>query len=91
MSRGTNAEVDNADHVGPAYNPYFYFEENDKEHGVWFLDAITFLNELREAREQKAGGIAINGFNASAWWAGGEQNGSGHKAGSSSDSGKRIR
>ena len=59
MSRGTNAEVDNADHVGPDYNPYFYFEENDKEHAVWFLDAITFLNELREVREQKAGGIAI--------------------------------
>src|SRR5438477_9106503 len=58
MSCGTNAEVDNADHVGPAYNPYFYFAQNDKEHGVWFLDAITFLNELREAREQKAGGIA---------------------------------
>ena len=59
MSRATNAGVDQAEHVGPDYNPYFYFEENDKEHGVWFLDAITFLNELREVREQKAGGIAI--------------------------------
>jgi len=59
MSRATDAEVGNAEHVGPAYNPYFYFEEDDKEHGVWFLDAITFLNELRQVREQKAGGVAI--------------------------------
>ena len=59
MSRANNAEVASADQVAPAYNPYFYFEEDDKEHGVWFLDAITFLNELREVRQHQAGGIAI--------------------------------
>ncbi|HEY4284626.1 MAG TPA: polysaccharide deacetylase family protein, partial [Chthoniobacterales bacterium] len=59
MSRANNAEVTGADESAPAYNPYFYFEEDDKEHGVWFLDAITFLNELREVRKHNAGGLAI--------------------------------
>src|SRR4029453_7118358 len=26
---------------------------------VWFLDVITFLNELREVRKEKAGGFAL--------------------------------
>src|SRR6266568_475184 len=43
----------------PGYNPYFYFEDADKEHAVWFLDVVTFLNELREVRDQKAGGFAL--------------------------------
>ena len=28
-------------------------------HGVWFLDAITFLNQVRAVRDQKAGGFAL--------------------------------
>jgi len=37
----------------------FYFQDEDKEHAVWFLDAITFLNQVREVRDQKAGGFAL--------------------------------
>jgi cellulose synthase/poly-beta-1,6-N-acetylglucosamine synthase-like glycosyltransferase/peptidoglycan/xylan/chitin deacetylase (PgdA/CDA1 family)/spore germination protein YaaH len=59
MSRANNAEIESAEVVGPGYNPYFYFEEGDKEHAVWFLDVVTFLNELREVRNQKAGGFAL--------------------------------
>jgi cellulose synthase/poly-beta-1,6-N-acetylglucosamine synthase-like glycosyltransferase/peptidoglycan/xylan/chitin deacetylase (PgdA/CDA1 family)/spore germination protein YaaH len=59
MSRAHNAEVDTAEVIGPNYNPYFYFEEDDKEHAVWFLDAVTFLNQLREVRDEKAGGFAL--------------------------------
>ena len=59
MSRANNAEIETVDVTGPAYNPYFYFEEDDKEHAVWFLDVVTFLNELREIRGQKAGGFAL--------------------------------
>ena len=44
---------------GPGYSPYFYFEDEDKEHAVWFLDAVTFLNQLREVRDKKAGGFAL--------------------------------
>ena len=59
MSRANNAEIESAEVTGPGYNPYFYFEEDDKEHAVWFLDVVTFLNELREVRGQKAGGFAL--------------------------------
>ena len=59
MSRANNAGVETAEVKAPGYNPYFYFEDGDKEHAVWFLDVVTFLNELREVRDQKAGGFAL--------------------------------
>ncbi|HST30361.1 MAG TPA: glycosyltransferase [Chthoniobacterales bacterium] len=59
MSRANNADVETAEVTGPSYSPYFYFEDSDKEHAVWFLDVVTFLNELREVRDQKAGGFAL--------------------------------
>ena len=59
MSRANSAEVETAEVVAPSYNPYFYFEDGDKEHAVWFLDVVTFLNELREVRAEKAGGFAL--------------------------------
>src|SRR6266567_53470 len=59
MSRANDAEIKNAEVAGPSYSPYFYFQDEDKEHAVWFLDAATFLNQLREARDQKAGGFAL--------------------------------
>jgi peptidoglycan-N-acetylglucosamine deacetylase len=59
MSRANNAEIATAEVTAPSYKPYFYFEDADKEHAVWFLDVATFLNELREVRDQKAGGFAL--------------------------------
>jgi len=59
MSRANYAEVETAEVKGPSYSPYFYFQDEDKEHAVWFLDAVTFLNELQEVRDQKAGGFAL--------------------------------
>ncbi|MES4793135.1 MAG: hypothetical protein C4321_09290, partial [Chloroflexota bacterium] len=59
MSRASDAEIENVEVKGPGYSPYFYFEDGDKEHAVWFLDVMTFLNELREVREQKAGGFGL--------------------------------
>jgi len=59
MSRANDAEVESAEVQGPSYSPYFYFQDEDKEHAVWFLDAVTFLNELREVRDQKVGGFAL--------------------------------
>ena len=59
MSRANSAGVEAAEVKAPGYNPYFYFEDADKEHAVWFLDVVTFLNELREVRDQKAGGFAL--------------------------------
>ncbi|MDP9003878.1 MAG: glycosyltransferase [Verrucomicrobiota bacterium] len=59
MSRASYAEVEKATVAGPDYSPYFYYEDADKDHSVWFLDVVTFLNELRKVREAKAGGFAV--------------------------------
>jgi len=59
MSRANNADIETVEVGAPGYNPYFYFEEGDKEHAVWFLDVVTFLNQLREVRDEKAGGFAL--------------------------------
>src|SRR5712691_4737311 len=59
MSRANDAEIKSVEVSGPSYSPYFYFQDEDKEHAVWFLDAVTFLNQLRAVREQKAGGFAL--------------------------------
>src|SRR5438552_1885625 len=59
MSRANDAEIESAEVRGPAYSPYFYFQDEDKEHAVWCLDAVTFLNQLREVRDKKAGGFAL--------------------------------
>src|SRR5205809_4975436 len=59
MSRANDAEVESTEVKGPSYSPYFYFQDEDKEHAVWFLDVVTFLNELREVRDEKAGGFAL--------------------------------
>jgi cellulose synthase/poly-beta-1,6-N-acetylglucosamine synthase-like glycosyltransferase/peptidoglycan/xylan/chitin deacetylase (PgdA/CDA1 family)/spore germination protein YaaH len=59
MSRASNAEIPSAWVAGPEYNPYFYYEDVRKVHTVWFLDVITFLNEVREIRGAHAGGFAL--------------------------------
>src|SRR5438477_6416760 len=59
MSRANDAEIESAEVQGPGYSPYFYFQDEDKEHAVWFQDAVTFLNQLREVRDKKAGGFAL--------------------------------
>jgi peptidoglycan-N-acetylglucosamine deacetylase len=59
MSRAKDAEIKSVQVLGPSYSPYFYFEDEDTEHAVWFLDAVTFLNQVREVRDQKAGGFAL--------------------------------
>src|SRR5216117_1919517 len=59
MSRANDAEIKSAEVSGPSYSPYFYFQDEEKEHAVWFLDAVTFLNQLRAVRDHKAGGFAL--------------------------------
>jgi cellulose synthase/poly-beta-1,6-N-acetylglucosamine synthase-like glycosyltransferase/peptidoglycan/xylan/chitin deacetylase (PgdA/CDA1 family)/spore germination protein YaaH len=59
MSRANSAEVGSVSVSAPDYNPTFSYEDGDKVHTVSFLDVITFLNQLREVRDEKAGGFAI--------------------------------
>lgn len=44
----------------PASNPHFVYDDGGTVHTVWFLDAITFLNQLQLARDRRVGGIAVN-------------------------------
>ncbi|MGI8481824.1 MAG: glycosyl hydrolase family 18 protein, partial [Chthoniobacterales bacterium] len=59
MSRASYAEVPSAAVNPPDYNPFFYYQDADKDHAVWFLDVATFINEVREVRDGKAGGFAL--------------------------------
>ena len=59
MSRASNAGVEAGTVAPPDHSSDFYYENADKEHAVWFLDAISFLNELHALRDAGAGGFAI--------------------------------
>ncbi|MBV9010129.1 MAG: glycosyltransferase [Verrucomicrobia bacterium] len=59
MSRASSADIASVEVAGPDYSPYFYYEDGDKEHAVWFLDVDTFANQLRQVRNAKAGGFGI--------------------------------
>src|SRR5437773_1746368 len=59
MSRANDAVIKRAHVQEPSRSPYFCFQDEDKEHAVWFLDTVTFLNQLRQVRDQKAGGFAL--------------------------------
>ncbi len=59
MSRASSAGTESVSIAAPDYNPSFYYEDADKVHTVWFLDVATFLNEVREVRDEKAGGFAL--------------------------------
>src|SRR5256885_7250164 len=59
VSRAKKPGIQTAEVAGPGCNPYFYFEEEDKEQAVLFLDVVIFFNELREVGGQKAGGVGL--------------------------------
>jgi len=59
MSRAGRSSLTTCDFAAPSYNPHFVYEDAAAEHTVWFLDAITFLNQLVAARAHQVGGIAL--------------------------------
>ena len=59
MSRASYAGVETAAVSAPDYNPSFEYEDVDKGHTVWFLDGVTFANQLRAVRDKKAGGFGL--------------------------------
>lgn len=60
MSRAALAGVENIGVASPSYNPTFSYSESGVNHTVWFLDAVTFLNQLRAARASGVKGFAIS-------------------------------
>ncbi|MBV9126960.1 MAG: glycosyltransferase, partial [Verrucomicrobia bacterium] len=59
MSRAAYAGEDAGESAAPSYNPTFAYTLAGVNHTVWFLDAITFLNEARTAREHGFTGVAL--------------------------------
>ncbi|HEY2123990.1 MAG TPA: polysaccharide deacetylase family protein [Chthoniobacterales bacterium] len=59
MSRASSAGVESLAIAAPDYNPTFDYEDANKIHTVSFLDVVTFLNQLREVRNGKAGGFGL--------------------------------
>ncbi|HEX4086722.1 MAG TPA: polysaccharide deacetylase family protein [Chthoniobacteraceae bacterium] len=59
MSRASYAELPRVDSQAPMYNPIYSYQDPQHDHTVCFLDAVTFLNELRAIRAADLGGIAI--------------------------------
>jgi len=59
MSRADNAGVDKVESMAPDYNPQYSYADPDGDHTVGFLDAVTFLNQLKSVREAGMGGLAV--------------------------------
>jgi cellulose synthase/poly-beta-1,6-N-acetylglucosamine synthase-like glycosyltransferase/spore germination protein YaaH/peptidoglycan/xylan/chitin deacetylase (PgdA/CDA1 family) len=48
---GSRDAEEDVDFDGDELNPYFsYLDDNNVQHDVWFLDAVTALNEMRAAQ-----------------------------------------
>ena len=59
MSRASFAGVQTVESAAPSFNPLFSYQEPGGNHTVCFLDAITFLNQLRAIKTAGFGGIAL--------------------------------
>ena len=64
MSRARYAEPEDVAVDAPTFNPTFSYTDSGIEHTVWFLDAATFLNQWRAARDQGAGGFMLTRLGA---------------------------
>lgn len=60
MSRAGRSSLSSCDFEAPTYNPHFVYEDSGTVHTLWFLDAVTFLNQLIAGRSNHVGGIAIS-------------------------------
>ena len=59
MSRAAYAGEGNSASGAPDYNPSFDYTLAGVNHEVWFLDAVTFLNQARAAHGKGFNGLAI--------------------------------
>ncbi len=60
MSRAGLSLLSSCDFDAPTYNPHFVYEDSGTTHTLWFLDAVTFLNQLKVGRSFHVGGVAIS-------------------------------
>ena len=59
MARAAHAGISDITEDSSIYNPHFHYETGARKHSVWFLDAITALNQLHAAAEFEVGGFAV--------------------------------
>ncbi|MDD5350745.1 MAG: glycosyltransferase, partial [Chthoniobacteraceae bacterium] len=59
MSRASYSGIKTIENGAPSFNPIFSYQEPGGNHTVCFLDAITFLNQLRAVKARNLAGIAI--------------------------------
>ena len=59
MSRAGRASPATIDFDAPTFNPHYVYEDSGTLHTVWFLDAVTFFNQLTAVRSKHAGGVAV--------------------------------
>jgi len=60
LARAGRAGLHDCRFQQPLYNPHFTYMDGDTEHTVWFLDGVTFFNQVCSARRLDAGGIAVS-------------------------------
>lgn len=60
MSRAGRSSLTSCEFEAPTYNPHFEYEDSGAVHTLWFLDAVTFLNQLKAGRAYHVGGVAIS-------------------------------
>jgi cellulose synthase/poly-beta-1,6-N-acetylglucosamine synthase-like glycosyltransferase/peptidoglycan/xylan/chitin deacetylase (PgdA/CDA1 family)/spore germination protein YaaH len=60
MTRAGRAGLHDCRSQQPVYNPHFSYMDGDAEHTVWFLDGVTFFNQVCSARRLHAGGISVS-------------------------------
>ena len=60
MARAQRSGGDLVTSSAPDYNPTFSYDSEGQSHEVWFLDASTFANQLRELDQEGCGGVLVN-------------------------------
>jgi cellulose synthase/poly-beta-1,6-N-acetylglucosamine synthase-like glycosyltransferase/peptidoglycan/xylan/chitin deacetylase (PgdA/CDA1 family)/spore germination protein YaaH len=60
MTRAARAGIDNCTASKPDYSPNFSYDQEGREHEVWFLDAVTLLNQMRAAADYGVTGFGID-------------------------------
>jgi hypothetical protein len=63
MSRASYSGADTEHGImveAPSYNGRFHYGDDRGDHEVWFLDAVSFYDELRGVRRALLGGVGVN-------------------------------
>lgn len=59
LARAGHAGVQDCAATEAEGNPRFSYEEGGRQHTVWFLDAVTFAEQLQATRQKQLGGLAL--------------------------------